>query len=77
MDKRRLGQTELEVTRLGFGTLPMGRLQRDLPVKEGAEIIRRAVEAGINFIDTAEVYGTYSHIRQALSGIGSDVGNVI
>ena len=73
MDKRRLGKTGLMVTRLGFGTLPMGRLQRDLPVKEGAKIIRRAVEAGVNFIDTAEVYGTYSHIRQALTGIGSDV----
>jgi aryl-alcohol dehydrogenase-like predicted oxidoreductase len=35
MDKRHLGKTELMVTGLGFGTLPMGRLQRDLPVKEG------------------------------------------
>lgn len=42
----------------------MGPLQADLPVEEGAHILRYALEEGINFIDTAELYETYPHIRR-------------
>jgi aryl-alcohol dehydrogenase-like predicted oxidoreductase len=63
-----LGQTKLEVSRLCLGTLPMGPLQLDLPIETGAKIIRRAVECGVNFIDTAHAYGTYAHIREGLKG---------
>jgi aryl-alcohol dehydrogenase-like predicted oxidoreductase/ferredoxin len=73
MEKRRLGHTGLEVTRLCLGTLPMGPLQLDLPVEEGAQIVRRAVEGGVNFIDTAHAYGTYDHIRRGLKGIAKRV----
>jgi aryl-alcohol dehydrogenase-like predicted oxidoreductase len=42
-------------------------------VAEGAGVIRKALEAGVNFIDTAELYETYDYIRQAIRGFERDV----
>lgn len=66
MKKNVLGRTGLEVSAAGFGVLPMGPSQLALPVKEGAAVIRYALERGINFIDTAQYYRTYPYIRTAL-----------
>lgn len=63
-----LGSTDLVVTRLAFGSLPLGPLQANLSVEEGAALIRYALEKGINFIDTAAAYRNYAHIRRALEG---------
>ena len=63
-----LGETQLRVSRLCFGALTIGPLQRNMSQQEGGAILRKALEAGINFIDTAQLYGTYSYIRQALKG---------
>ncbi len=52
MDTIRLGRTELQVTRLGFGALPIQRIS----LAEAERILRRAVDAGVNFIDTARAY---------------------
>lgn len=71
MDRIVLGKTGIEVTKLCFGTLPMGPLQKNLPVDEGGEIIAYALENGINFIDTAQMYRTYPHIRAALGKVKS------
>lgn len=62
-----LGRTGLTVSRLCLGTLPMGPLQAGLSLSEGAGLIVKALERGINFIDTAELYGTYEYIHKALS----------
>ena len=43
---------ELEVRRLGFGAM---RIVDDR--EEGVRVVRRAVELGVNFIDTADIYG--------------------
>ncbi|MDI7247545.1 MAG: aldo/keto reductase [Bacillota bacterium] len=64
----RLGDTGIEVTRLGFGALPIGPVQADVPVAEAAQVIRRALERGVTFIDTAHTYKTYEHIRRAKEG---------
>lgn len=66
MKKIKLGSTDLEVTPVGFGVLTVGNTQLNLPVEEGAELIRYALEKGINFLDTAQYYETYPYIRQAL-----------
>jgi aryl-alcohol dehydrogenase-like predicted oxidoreductase len=63
-----LGKTGLIVSKLCFGGLTVGPLQADLSPTEGGKVIREAFERGINFIDTAELYGTYPHIREALNG---------
>lgn len=62
----KLGKSGLEVSRLCFGGLIIGPLQSNLPVDKGSEVIVQAMEMGVNFIDTAELYGTYSHIREAV-----------
>ncbi|MCL2159181.1 MAG: aldo/keto reductase [Oscillospiraceae bacterium] len=60
----------LRVSRLCFGSLCMGPLQSDLSAEEGAKVICRAFELGVNFIDTAQLYQTYPHIRAALLACG-------
>lgn len=66
MKKNRLGKTGIEVSELCFGVLPIGPLQKNVPVKEAAETISLALENGINFLDTAQMYKTYPHIKLAL-----------
>lgn len=61
-----LGNTGIRVSKLCFGGLTVGPLQANLHPDEGGEIIAEAFRLGVNFIDTAELYGTYPHIRKAL-----------
>jgi len=70
MKKMILGKTGLEVTELCFGALPMGPLQKNLPVEEAAEIVAHALQQGVNFVDTAQGYKTYPHIRRAMELCG-------
>lgn len=73
MPYRELGSTGIKVSRLCFGTLTMGPLQRGLDLARGAGLIRSALEMGVNFIDTAEIYGCYPYIREALKGYTGEV----
>lgn len=66
MLKVNLGETNLSVSRVGMGVLPIGPGQLALPLDEGASIICHAVRNGINFIDTAQYYRTYPYIKRAL-----------
>ena len=68
-----LGKTGMKVTELCFGVLTLGPIQADISVEKGAKLIRKALEKGINFIDTAEVYQTYPHIKKALEGYKGEV----
>jgi len=68
---RRLGNTGLQVSHLCFGTLSLGPLQNNLSSKDGSEIIFDAFNKGVNLIDTAEIYGTYPHIKAALQKLNS------
>lgn len=61
-----LGKTGIMVSRLCFGTLTLGPLQANLPVEEGAAVMVHAIEAGVNFCDTAQLYETYPYIRRAI-----------
>jgi predicted aldo/keto reductase-like oxidoreductase len=73
MKRSELGNTGLEVTELCFGTLIFGKLQANISPEEGARAIRRARELGINFFDTAQIYGTYPHLREGLKGDKDDL----
>ncbi len=68
MKKVQLGNTGLKVSRIGMGVMPIGPNQLSLPLDEGADIVRYALESGIDFLDTAQYYHTYSYIREALKG---------
>lgn len=52
---RRLGRTELEVTCLGMGGAGIGR--GDVTDDEAIEAVHRAIDLGINYLDTAPLYG--------------------
>ncbi|MDW7659812.1 MAG: aldo/keto reductase [Bacillota bacterium] len=67
-----LGNTGIKVSKICFGSLTMGPLQRNLSVSEGASLIEYAFEKGVNFIDTAELYETNAHIAKALKTIPRD-----
>ena len=53
MEKRRLGRTEMKVSRIGFGgmTIP------NVSVDQAVATIIRALDLEVNFIDTARAYG--------------------
>ena len=72
MQYNQLGATGLSVSRLCFGTLTISPLQRFFSIPEGARLIRAALEMGVNFIDTAEIYECYPYIREALAGYSGD-----
>jgi predicted aldo/keto reductase-like oxidoreductase len=65
MEMIRLGKTEMRVSKLGFGGIPIQRVPEDYAVA----VVRRCLELGINFIDTANAYTTSEErIGKAISG---------
>jgi len=64
-----LGDSGIEVGELCLGILPIGPLQKNVPVEEASEIIAEALRQGVDFIDTAQMYGTYPHIKRALEKV--------
>lgn len=68
MDRVKLGSTDIEVSKLCFGSLTMTPFQANLTEKEGAYLIEYAYSKGINFLDTAQIYENYNYIRRALKG---------
>ncbi len=62
MKKRRLGKSTLEVSALGLGCMGMTFSFPPFPPKaEMIALIRKAVELGVTFFDTAEVYGPFTN----------------
>lgn len=65
MDKVMLGRTGLRVARLGFGGIPIQRLEFGAAVR----LVREAIDNGIEFIDTARAYSDSERkIGAALAG---------
>jgi len=73
MKYNKLGLTDISVSQLCFGVLPMGPLQANISPEKGGILIRQALENGINFLDTAELYGTYEHILKGTKGFSGEV----
>src|SRR6267154_2314318 len=62
IQKRKLGNSNLEVSALGLGCMGMSfGLGPAMDKKEGIALIRSAVERGVTFFDTAEVYGPFTN----------------
>ena len=75
MNKNKLGNTDLYVTSIGLGVLTIGNTQLDLPLEEGAQIVRYAYEKGIRLFDTAQYYETYPYIREAFKDMDMSPDN--
>src|SRR5215472_14352594 len=62
MQKRKLGKSSLEVSAIGLGCMGMSfGYGPAVDKQEGITLIRAAVERGVTFFDTAEVYGPYAN----------------
>ncbi|WP_312405671.1 aldo/keto reductase [Rhizobium sp.] len=62
MKKRILGKAGLEVSALGFGCMGLDfGYANKVSKEEGITLIRQAVERGVTFFDTAEVYGPFTN----------------
>jgi aryl-alcohol dehydrogenase-like predicted oxidoreductase len=69
MKKRQLGQ--LEVSELGLGCMGMSAFYGETDTQESEATIHRALELGINFLDTAQIYGPLTNeelVGRAIKG---------
>jgi aryl-alcohol dehydrogenase-like predicted oxidoreductase len=77
MQKRKLGKSNLEVSALGLGCMGMSFSYDPIPDKqEMITLLRAAVERGVTFFDTAEVYGPFTNeelLGEALSPVRDQV----
>jgi len=64
MQKRKLGKSDLEVSAIGLGCMGLSfGLGPAVEKKEGIALIRAAVERGVTFFDTADVYGPFTNVE--------------
>src|SRR5438445_12460068 len=77
MKKRKLGKSNLEVSAIGLGCMGMSfGYGPAADKKEMVSLIRSAVERGVTFFDTAEVYGPFTNeqlVREALAPLRDQV----
>lgn len=82
MNKRKLGKTSIEVSEIAFGGVEIGlpygigiQSEKDmLTEKEAIELLHASLDAGINFFDTARMYGNSEAIMgKAFAGKRNDV----
>jgi len=77
IQKRKLGQSNLEVSAIGLGCMGMSfGFGPAMDKKEGIALIRAAVERGVTFFDTAEVYGPFTNeelVGEALAPVRGQV----
>jgi aryl-alcohol dehydrogenase-like predicted oxidoreductase len=77
MQTRKLGNQGLEVSAIGLGCMGMSFGYAPFPPKEASiALLRAAVEQGVTFFDTAEVYGPYTNeelLGEALKPFRDDI----
>lgn len=77
MQKRKLGQSNLEVSAIGFGCMGLSHgFGPPVEKQEGIALIRAAVDRGVTFFDTAEAYGPFANeelVGEALAPVRDKV----
>lgn len=77
MQKRKVGKSGLEVSEIGFGCMGLSfGFGPAVDKQQGISVIRAAVERGVTFFDTAEVYGPFTNeelVGEALAPVRGEV----
>jgi len=70
VEYRTLGDSDIRVSRVCLGTMTFGS-----PVGSDAacELIRHAADAGVNFIDTANMYEGYARVAGSAGGVAEEI----
>src|SRR5512132_486008 len=85
METRKLGSQGLEVSELGLGCMGMSEFYGTADEGEAMATIHRAIELGVTFLDTADMYGTFTNeelVGKAIAGrrdefvVATKFGNV-
>ena len=58
INKRKIGNTNIEITELGMGTAPIGGWPIEVSENDAFNTLERAWEKGIRYFDTAPLYGS-------------------
>ncbi len=72
LEKAPIGNTAIQVTRLGLGGGVFGGLYREVPEETVAAIVEQALQAGLSYVDTAPLYGhgkSETRLGRALSSV--------
>src|SRR6202051_4212369 len=77
MQKRKLGNSGLEVSAPGPGSMETSELYGEAKEAESIATIDRAIDLGINFFDTAEAYGPYANEELLGRALKGRLGNAI
>jgi aryl-alcohol dehydrogenase-like predicted oxidoreductase len=78
MQQRRLGTSSLEVSAIGLGCMSMTGGYSDKPDRqEMISLIRTAVDRGVTFFDTAEIYGPYANEELVGEALAPYKGQVV
>ena len=75
MEQRKLGKNGLQVSALGLGCMGMSFAYGPGDDEESLRVLRRYLELGGNFLDTAEIYGPYKNeelLGRFLRGVPRD-----
>src|SRR5437870_13532985 len=71
MQKRTIGKSGLTVSAIGLGCMGMSEFYGPRDEAESTATILRALELGVNFLDTADMYGPYTNevlVGKAIAG---------
>src|ERR1700722_15093737 len=78
MQKRQLGKSGLEVSAIGLGCMGLSfGFGPAVDKAQGIALIRAAVERGVTFFDTAEVYGPFTNEELVGEALAPFRGNVV
>ncbi len=78
MQKRKLGKSNLEVSAIGLGCMGLSfGLGPAVEKQQGISLIRAAVERGVTFFDTAEIYGPFANEELVGEALAPSRNNVV